>query len=198
MVDKYGVGQDPYTYSNSSTLINKLGIKEPIELNVLENQLSTLALADIDFKPAPYDFSYLYLLHKRLFGDLYDWAGKIRTIGISKQDTRFCQPEFIKKEANKLFDQLRKRDFFEHLGFDDFCQEMAEFYIELNMVHPFREGNGRTQRLLFEHLAIHCGYNLSFEGISKDQWIESNIRGCLECDYQPMTEIFTRSLSPIL
>lgn len=103
MVDKYGVGQDPYTYPNSSTLINKLNVRDPVQLNELENQLSTLALADIDFKPAPYDFSYLCLLHEKLFSDLYDWAGKTRSISISKQDTRFCQPEFIDKEVNKLF-----------------------------------------------------------------------------------------------
>ncbi|MGB3383911.1 MAG: Fic family protein [Marinomonas sp.] len=197
MVDKYGVGQDPYTYPNSNTLVNKLHIKDEKQLCELENQLSTLALADIDFTPAPYSFSHLCSLHKALFGELYNWAGEPRSIAISKLDTRFCQPEFIEREADKLFSQMQKKSFFEELDFGCLCTEMAELYIELNMVHPFREGNGRAQRLLFEHLAIHCGYNLSFEAISKEQWIEANIIGCLNCDYSPMKDIFIRSLSSL-
>ena len=196
-MDKYGTGQDPYTYPNSSTLINKLNISDPDELNRAEAQLSTLALQDIEFQLPPYDFAYLCSLHQQLFGDLYPWAGQTRTIAISKQDTRFCQPEFIQREANKLFTQLERKQFLADLDFDAFCLEMAEFYIELNMIHPFREGNGRAQRLLFEHIAIFCGYNLSFKGISKEQWVHANILGCLTCDYSEMTDIMSKSLAPL-
>lgn len=101
------------------------------------------------------------------------------------------------REAHKLFSQLKQKHFFAHLSFDEFCLEMAEFYIELNMIHAFREGNGRTQRLLFEHLAIFCGYNLSFKGVSKEQWLHANISGCLRCNYSEMKDILSKSLTPI-
>lgn len=196
-MDKYGTGQDPYTYPNSSTLINKLNISDQNELSLAESQFSTLALQDIDFQSPPYDFSYLCSLHRQLFEDLYPWAGKIRTIAISKQDTRFCQPEFIEREANKIFAQLENKQFLVNLDFEAFCLEMAEFYIELNMIHPFREGNGRAQRLLFEHLAVACGYNLSFQNTSKEEWIHANILGCLRCDYSEMNAIMSKSLTSL-
>ncbi len=196
-MDKYGTGQDPYTYPDSSILRNKLNISNENELNFAESQLVTLALQDIDFQPPPYNFSYLCALHFQLFGDVYDWAGQPRTIAISKQDTRFCQPEFIVREANKLFAQLEQENYLVELSFDAFCLKMAEFYIELNMIHPFREGNGRGQRLLFEHLAIFCGYNLSFKNITKEQWVQANILGCLKCDYSEMKDIMAKSLTAI-
>ncbi|REG82603.1 cell filamentation protein [Marinomonas pollencensis] len=80
MVGKYRVGQDPYTCPNSNTLVNKFHIKDEKQLCELANPLSTLALADIDFTPAPYRFSHLCSLHKALFGELYNWAGEPSSI----------------------------------------------------------------------------------------------------------------------
>ncbi|WP_186368572.1 Fic family protein, partial [Yersinia bercovieri] len=64
----------------------------------------------------------------------------------------------------------------------------------LNVIHPFREGNGRAQRLLFEHIIINCGFQISFAGINPDEWIQANIDG-YHCRYQRMTALFARCIS---
>ncbi len=103
MSDKYGVGQDPYCYPNSVVLRNKLGIRNDLSLSTAEQLFSTLAAESLEFSPPPYDLNYLKSIHLTLFADLYDWAGELRTVGISKQDTRFCQPAYMEKEAGKIF-----------------------------------------------------------------------------------------------
>ena len=83
MVDKYGVGQDPYCYPGTTILRNKLKIRCEIELDQAERELSNIAASQIEFCLPPYDFPYLKKIHHRLFSDLYDWAGKIRHVDIS-------------------------------------------------------------------------------------------------------------------
>ena len=89
MSDKYGVGQDSYCYPGSTVLRNKLDIRDDSTLNDAEQQLSAVAAATIEFSPPPYNLASLQKIHRTLFSDLYDWAGELRTVGISKQNTRF-------------------------------------------------------------------------------------------------------------
>ena len=75
-----------------------------------------------------------------------------------------------------------------------FFEKLAEYYCELNVIHPFREGNGRVQRLLIEHLALAAGYDLAWDKVRKDEWIQANIDG-FNVDYQSMANIFKRIVS---
>jgi cell filamentation protein len=82
--------------------------------------------------------------------------------------------------------------------FEDESREMlvahaAQLYIELNMTHPFREGNGRAQRILFEHIIINCGYEFSLDDLTEEEWLQANIAG-VNCNYEPMTNIFDRCI----
>jgi len=72
--------------------------------------------------------------------------------------------------------------------------KLAEYYAEFNMIHPFREGNGRVQRLFFEHLAAYNEYALDWSLISQAEWIQANIDG-FNVDYQSLTAIFKKILS---
>jgi cell filamentation protein, protein adenylyltransferase len=195
--DKYGTGQDPYCLDNSDVLINSLGISDAGELADAEQQLTELAALDIEFCPPPYDLNYLCQIHRALFGDIFDWAGKVRSIDLSKGDTRFCHCHRIEIEANKQFTALAAANYFQGDTRDELITHVAELYTEINMIHPFREGNGRAQRVLFEHLIINCGYEFSLEGVSEDEWIRANIAG-VNCDYGPMTNIFARCIGDSL
>lgn len=196
MVDKYGTAVDPYTYKGTSTLINKLGIRDAKILAQAEQEFTELAASEIVFNDPPYNFQTLCDLHKLLFEDLYDWAGKIRTIDISKGSTRFCACEFVEREANKIFKRLEKENYLTGLGNTQFVKKLAEYYCDINALHPFREGNGRVQRILFEHICINSGFNLSLSGVSVEEWVDANIRG-FHGDYACTENIFSRSLSVI-
>ncbi len=192
-MDKYGVGQDPYCYDGTTVFKNLLGIHDDATLQEAERELTILAAAGIPFSPPPYDFDYLKALHRQLFCDLYPWAGEIRTIDIAKGKTRFCHCDRIEPEAKKLFAQLARANWYSDLERDELVAVTAEFYGDLNVLHPFRDGNGRAQRLLFEHLIIHCGYEISWAGLDRDEWIQANI-AAYYCDYDPLIEIFMQCI----
>lgn len=195
MVDKYGVGSDPGCYTNSETLTNLLDIQDSALLEEAERELSELAASEIDFSPPPYDFHYLQYLHGQLFHDIYSWAGQPRQIDISKGTTRFCTFSRITPEANKLFSLLAQNNWFEDLDYDELIAAVAELYGELNVIHPFREGNGRAQRVLFEHIIVNCGYQIGWSGIETDEWVNACIAGYLG-DNTFLEAIFRRCIGP--
>jgi len=191
---KYGTGNDPYCYKNTDILINHLNIKDAVILEQAETEISDISSASIDFAPPPYNFSYLQNIHQKLFGDLYDWAGQSRTIGMNKGDTMFCRPEYIQREIDKLFKTLAKANYFQNIPVSALIIKIAEFYGDLNIIHPFREGNGRSQRILFEHIIVNCGYKISWANVNKGEWIQANINS-VHCDYSLLESIFTRCIS---
>ena len=192
-LDKYGTGQDPYCHEGTDLLVNKLGITAAAELDAAEQQITKLKTLDIDFAPPPYNLDYLCNIHLTLFGDIYEWAGTIRTVDISKGNTRFCTCSRIEAEANKLFRQLEAANYLAGEPRNALVEKAAEFYVELNMVHPFRDGNGRAQRILFEHLVINCGFGFSLQAITRDAWIEANVAGNVG-SYEPMKGIFEQCI----
>ena len=88
-----------------------------------------------------------------------------------------------KCQANKLLINLATKDqlLTKLLGKDEFVRKFADYYCEVNVIHPFREGNGRATRVFFEQLAEHNGYSLDFSSVSKSEWIEASIDG-FNCD----------------
>jgi len=191
---KYGTGVDPYCYGDSDVLVNKLNIKDLVILEQAETEITEISSSTIDFSPPPYDFSYLQTIHQKLFTDLYEWAGKIRTIGINKGKTMFCRPEYIQQEAEKLFRALANANYFQGVPLSVLIVKIAEFYGDLNIIHPFREGNGRSQRILFEHIIVNCGYKISWANVNKEEWIEANINS-VHCDYSVLEAIFSRCIN---
>lgn len=188
-VDKYGVGQDPYCYPGTSVLRNHLNLRVQSMLDDAERELSSIAASEVVFHPPPYDLSSLQALHRHLFKDIYPFAGKVREVDISKGATRFCNVSRIEPEAAKLFAWAGARQWFQGLERPALMALLAEFFGELNMLHPFREGNGRAQRLLFEQLVIAAEYPIDWRPISPDEWIHANI-SAVACNYAPLADIF--------
>lgn len=94
----------------------------------------------------------------------------------------------------RLLSLLAKDNFLLGLEYSDFIEKLSEYYCELNMIHPFREGNGRAQRIFFEHLVINAGFEISFDTVSVDDWIEANILG-VNCDYAKMKAVLNICIS---
>ncbi len=87
---------------------------------------------------------------------------------MSKGASLFCRHEFITAEGERIFGQLRKENALRSLPQDNFCERLAYYFGEINALHPFREGNGRTQRTMLEAIAKQAGYNLDFRGVSRE------------------------------
>lgn len=197
MVDKYGTGGDTqYCYPGSDVLINKLGLTDEAALEAAEVELTQARIEQ--FKPDFDDISLAALcgIHHFLFQDIYEWAGELRTVDISKGSTRFANVNRIDPEADKLFRLLAQEDYLLGLPRDRFVARLAHYYCELNVVHPFRDGNGRAQRLLFEVISINAGYALRWEPIERAEWLDANI-AAYNCQLEPLIALLDRVLAPI-
>lgn len=135
-------------------------------------------------------------MHRYLFQDIYDWAGELREVDISKGATRFANVTRIEPEAHKLFGQLATEDHFVGLPREKFVARLAHYYCELNVIHPFRDGNGRAQRLLFEVISINAGYLLRWEPIGRTEWLKANI-AAYNCQLEPLMTLLDRTLTPM-
>ncbi|OZS42010.1 putative adenosine monophosphate-protein transferase Fic [Photobacterium sanguinicancri] len=196
MRDKYGVTHDPDCYPHSSVLINKLDITDDDQLALAERDFTRVRAEHFEPDFSHLDFNYLLQIHYILFQDLYQWAGQTRHVDITKGETRFCHFMNIEREALRLFDDLAKEKCLIDLPLSEFIERCAHYYCELNVVHPFREGNGRVQRIFFEILAINAGYEICWEGITLTEWVDANIAGYFG-NLMPLITLFQQITVPI-
>lgn len=157
-----------YCYAGTDVLINKLDIKDAAELANFEAEI-TSQRAQEPIPEGDLDYAHYCALHKHLFQDVYDWAGEPRKIRIGKGGNWFCFPEHIGAEMTKLFSSLKKQNNFAGLTKAEFAKRLAHFLAELNAIHPFREGNGRTQLSFLGLIAEQAGHPLDFERIEPDK-----------------------------
>lgn len=162
-----GYSIDPISancYPGTTILINKFDIQDEEKLNEIEGVLSSARYAEWLSAPqsATFDFDHYKAVHRFLFSDLYDWAGEVRTVNISKKGTQFTPAEIIEHQAELIFKRLKKRNYFKGLSHGEFVEEIVDFYCITNALHPFREGNGRTQRAFLTQLIRNAGYDISF------------------------------------
>lgn len=194
MLDKYGVGQDPYFYPGSSVLRNRLDLHDDTRLHQAERELSEIAIGSLPLFPPPYDLERLQYIHRILFSDIYDWAGELRSVNIQKGDTLFCTPERIPPEAAKIILHMEQANWFIGASQAELVTRIAEAYGDLNVIHPFREGNGRAQRILFEQIIVNAGYSVNWWLVKHAAWVPANI-DAVACDYQGLEAIFERCIS---
>lgn len=135
-----------YTYDNG-VLINKLDIKDQNELDEVEASLTCLRITNLSMQENRFSFDYMYYLnmHKYIFQDLYSFAGDIRSENITKGKTPFCRPEFIVAYLKSTLEEMKKKAIFIKSK-EEYIKFLAYYYSEINVIHPFREGNGRTLR----------------------------------------------------
>ncbi len=157
-------------YPGTSVLINKFNIRDGEKLNEAESVITSARYAQWLNAPevTSFDFEHYKAIHRFLFSDLYDWAGNLRTVDIGKKGTAFTPAKDIAKQAELIFQWLRERGFFCDLSHADFVVEIVDFYSATNMLHPFREGNGRTQRVFLTQLIRNAGFDINFSDMDTD------------------------------
>jgi cell filamentation protein len=123
--------------------------------------------------------SHYRAVHHHLFQDVYVWAGKFRTVRISKNRSPFCYPENIEQEMHKLFVGLERKHVLRGQPRDEFVAQAAHFIAELNAIHPFREGNGRTQLTFITMVADHAGHPFDLAKIHAARFLAAMIESFL-------------------
>jgi len=170
----YDAIDDPYTYENSTVLVNKLDLREQTELDAFEAEISS-ARAEEPLPDGNLDFAHYKAVHHHLFQDVYEWAGNPRTVRIFKGGNPFCFPENIENQATKLFGELRAENFLRGRSAAIFADKAAHFLAELNVIHAFREGNGRSQLTFFALLADHAGHPIDLDELDPNEMLDAMI-----------------------
>lgn len=194
MSDKIGDDRDPYLYPGLNVMRNKLNIRQAERLAQASYELTALRAATLPHGPPAPGLPHLCAIHRHLYQDIFDWAGDIREVDIYQGDTRFCHFAYIEKEGNGLMQDLEEEGYLVGFEKSEFIARLSHYYCEINVLHPFRIGNGIAQRVFFEQLAIHAGYQLSWKDIEPDFWSAANQSGAMG-DLTDLTTIFAKVVS---
>lgn len=191
-------GGERNLYPGTNVLINKLGIRDQADLDEAEAAIVLLAAFDLAEKPLPEpsagpDFSYLLDIHRALFRDVYSWAGQIRDVDITKGETRFANCRHVANEGERLTAELARENWLEGLSTKQFAERMAYYMGELNVLHPFREGNGRALREYVKYLAERAGHLLTWDGVATQEMIDASI-AAYHGAYAPLEAILLRQI----
>ena len=170
----YDAVEDPYTYRNSTVLKNKLDLRIQADLDAFEAEISS-ARADEPLSEGTLDFKHYCAIHYHLFQDVYDWAGQPRTVRIAKGGNPFCYPENIQGQATSLFEKLRHANYLWNLEVQEFSRKAGHFLAELNAIHAFREGNGRSQLSFFALLADNAGHPLNLDRLDPGEMLAAMV-----------------------
>jgi cell filamentation protein len=170
-------GPDPYLDPASGVLRNRFGITEAATLEATEADLVAARCRELIQKPLQgrFDLEHLQSIHRYLFGDLYDWAGKLRTVDIFKGGNSFAHHSHIQSAAAAIFTQLAGEQHLAELSPDAFGDRAAYYLSEMNALHPFREGNGRTIREFISALALANGLYISWEKVRPPDFLQASI-----------------------
>ena len=187
---------DPYCIADTDCLRNNLGINDPEALAEAEFRIVSVreVQASRTTIPGDYGLDHLQRFHRFLFRDVYDWAGATRTVDISKPGARFCHWRYIDDQVGAVLSDLADTGYLVGLTRDAFVNALAHYYGELNVVHPFREGNGRTCRAFLRQLAAAAGFQLDWSELSSEANIEACRRHLQSADLTGLTEV----LNPVV
>lgn len=183
---------DPYRDPETRVLRNLLGITDPAVLEQADADFSAVRLAQLHRRelPGDYDLAHLRSFHRVVFGDLYPWAGELRTVAIAKGDP-FCLPRHIESFAGDTFTRLAAADHLRGLDRAEFIDGLTELLGDLNALHPFRDGNGRAQRAFCAQLARHAGHQLRWATMDRAENIAAS-RASLRGDNTALRTLLER------
>jgi cell filamentation protein len=202
-----------YTLPDGITLKNKLGATSPSQLEMLETDFVRIRLLEIELGNGPrgeFDARHLKALHQHLFQDVYEWSGRSRDEQVALSDgTIATEPDLRKLDGQPFMSgqhistalhaietKLKDANYLRGRPREEFAERAADLMADINAVHPFREGNGRTQRIFMEQLAREAGHSLDFRVISKERMIQASISANDGHDSSMMRRMFDEISDP--
>jgi cell filamentation protein len=182
---------DPYIIPTTECLANKLGFTDPAKLREIEARL--VSIRDVQLAretlPGEYNLTHLQAFHRALFQDVYGWAGEIRTVNISKDRSTFAFCQFVEDETSALLARLVDDNWLIGASRERFVERLAYYYGELNVCHPFREGNGRAQRAFLRQLSAAAGWRLDWSALNKADNIAASELALLGADFSLLEHV---------
>jgi cell filamentation protein len=183
----------PYCYPGTNVYRNKEDIRDPEELEAFERAHSADRLLtlprDVPIKPEGYREIHRYTLQ-----DVYDWSGRDRFVDTGRGAAPFCLAAFIDAELTKRFAAINAENNLRGLAADKFAERAAEHANELNAIHPFLDGNGRTQRAFLEILAERAGHEIDLARVDPEAWNQASIQGFYKQNNEPMRDVIAGAL----
>lgn len=177
---------DPYVYPGTTVLRNKVGARTHDALDTIERQLARHRALD-GIPTGDFDLAHLQAIHRHLFQDIYDWAGELRSVEIAKGGHQFMFRQFIASGMADVHRRIVAASYFNGLTLEEAAGEIGPILGDVNYVHPFREGNGRTQLQYLKQLCGRAGHRLDLRCIEGEAWLAAS-RAAHTADYGPMSE----------
>lgn len=179
--DVYTTVQSLYCYPDSDVLKNKLNIRDRNELKQAEEEITALKQYMLMESPIKGRFSKTQLMniHRFLFEDIYPFAGLVHREQISKGDTMFYPPHLIGQELDKVFAKLHDK-MLQNTDRKRQIDHLSYIMSELNIIHPFREGNGRSIRELIRCMALHYGFTLNWSRVDWDTMLDAAVKSVVD------------------
>lgn len=187
-------GVDPYVYSGTRILKNRFSIVDSATLDAVERSLVAQRIAE-GVPNGKFDLAHLQAIHRHLFRDIYDWAGEIRTVEISKGTQQFQFRQFIPTGMADVHHRLTRARFLVGLKRDEYAREAAVIVGDINYIHPFREGNGRTQMQYLKLLSEQAKHPVDLARIDSSRWIEASMVSHA-ADYSLMATLISEAIAP--
>lgn len=184
-----------YYYDDVDVLINRMDIKKQELLEEYERRIVSLKLYIIDHTKFTdrFDMNHLKEIHNFLFSEIYPFAGEFREENLAKGDFRFAGCDFIESELNKLLDPIFDFKKYEEFNLDEMSEKIAYYISEINVIHPFREGNGRTYREFVRQFAKKCGWNLDWSKATYEEIYDASLASVY--DLTKLTDVIKKCLS---
>lgn len=202
-----------FFYPNSKVLKNKYRIKdkEILKEHCSDNVKKEMIKLLQELPPEQFDAAYLKYLHHRLFSRTFEWTGQTRQAPFTFEDNTVASMPILKRKeftkpfamGRKIQERLKKLDktlaetnSLKGLTRETFVEHAAEMLIQLNYTHPFREGNGRTQRMFFEKLAQAAGHTLDFSLVTEKRMNLASTASLIHNDKEMMKHLLEDISNP--
>ena len=171
-----------YCYKGTDVLVNKLEIKDKDLLKEYERQIVAIKLLELEKQPInnSFDKKHFSDIHRFLFEDIHEFSGCFRNEDIAKDNFKFARWEYIEHELIRLLEKLKSENYLKDLDKEMLANRLAYYTAELNILHPFREGNGRTIREFIRQLAKYNGYYLNYNMVSAVEMLSASIKSVID------------------
>lgn len=202
-----------YTLPDGETVKNKLGARSHDDLE--KREVGPFAARQTEHLldpriPRTFDAAHLKGLHRQFFQDVYEWAGHSRDEKVKLSDGTIATEPLLYRPGTKPFatgaeiaeglesmsTRLKEQDYLRGLPRTEFALRAATTLATINSIHPFREGNGRTQRQFLQELAEDAGHHLDFRVVSRERMIQVSIAAHQEKDIGPMRRLLDEISNP--
>lgn len=167
---------DPHCLPGGRCLRNRLDITDPAELRDVEGRIVSIRDVELarEVLPGEHNLQHYQQFHRHLFRDVYDWAGELRQVDITKGASRFAHWRHVSDQMSTVLAQLVEDNLLIGRNRAGFLPRLAHYYGELNALHPFREGNGRTLRAFLRQVSAAAGWRLDWSALNPESNVQAS------------------------